>query len=442
MTGLRNEFQEPGRQISRSIAEFGWGQPVMLGLGFWLMTSPVSYGYGSAPLVIHDLAAGAILVCLATLGLAGKRAWISYTETILGIWLLFAPLAFWAPASVVYANHTLMGILIILFSILIPSTQPLPGPQIPPGWTYNPSSWPQRTPIIALGLIGFFVSRHMAGYQLDYIDSAWDPLFGDGTEKVLESEVSQWFPISDAGLGAMIYLIDSLSAVGDEKRWRTSPWMVAVLGVAAIPAGLVSMVLVMLQPTVVGAWCTLCLVQATVTLAIIALALDEVWAMLQFLNKSRKAGRSLWKTFWLGGDIPEAQENPRPDRKPTWSLSAMTWGTSSAWNLWLSAIIGVWVTFSPDLWNLSGTGPNTVHIAGILAVTFSIIALAEIARPIRFLNWLPGIWLALGAWFFGVENWAWQISNLVAGLALLSLSFPHGTLRDRYGDELAHIHRP
>ena len=31
-----------------------------------------------------------------------------------------------------------------------------------PGWTYNPSSWPQRLPIIALALIGFAI----AGYQL------------------------------------------------------------------------------------------------------------------------------------------------------------------------------------------------------------------------------------------------------------------------------------
>lgn len=29
---------------------------------------------------------------------------------------------------------------------------------VPPGWTYSPSSWLQRLPIIALGFLGFLIA--------------------------------------------------------------------------------------------------------------------------------------------------------------------------------------------------------------------------------------------------------------------------------------------
>ncbi len=46
----------------------------------------------------------------------------------------------------------------------------LHGPVVPPGWSYNPSNWTQRIPIIALAVVGLlYVSRCLAGYQLGYI---------------------------------------------------------------------------------------------------------------------------------------------------------------------------------------------------------------------------------------------------------------------------------
>src|SRR2546428_3127590 len=73
-----------------------------------------------------------------------------------------------------------------------------PGPDIPPGWTYNPSTWPQRAPMIALAFVGWLLSRYLAAYQLGYIDQVWEPWFADGTVRVLTSEVSKKWPISYA----------------------------------------------------------------------------------------------------------------------------------------------------------------------------------------------------------------------------------------------------
>ena len=47
----------------------------------------------------------------------------------------------------------------------------------------------------------------------------------------------------------------------------------------------------------VGTWCTLCLVTALFMLVMIPLALDEVWANIQFMLRTRREGKLFWRTF-------------------------------------------------------------------------------------------------------------------------------------------------
>ena len=213
-----------------------------------------------------------------------------------------------------------------------------PGPDVPRGWSYNPSSWPQRAPIIALALVGFFLSRQMAAFELGHITTLSDPFFGIGTERVLTSAVSRAFPIPDAGLGAFAYMIEFLMGfMGDKRRWRTMPWMVTFFGILVVPLGVVSIALIILQPLAVGAWCTPCLAAAAAMIVMIALTLDEVVAMLQFLVQARGEGsrcgaRSGWgepsRGARLRSDSPRRGERqgdalgrgpavePRPERRP------------------------------------------------------------------------------------------------------------------------------
>jgi uncharacterized membrane protein len=112
-----------------------------------------------------------------------------------------------------------------------------------------------------MAFVGFFLSRYLAAYQLGHIPYPWDPFFGDGTRRVLDSELSKAWPSSDAGFGAVPYMLEALTGLmGGKNWWRTMPWMVVMFGVLVVPLGVVSIVLVILQPVAVGAWCTLCLV--------------------------------------------------------------------------------------------------------------------------------------------------------------------------------------
>jgi len=170
---------------------------------------------------------------------------------------------------------------------------------IPPGWDYNPSSWPERIPLIVIAMIGFLIALYLGLYQVGIFPTVWEPFFGNGSEKVLNSFISQAFPVPDALLGAFGYLLDVVTGIiGKTDRWKTKPWMVILFGIAVGPLGLVSVVLVIFQPVLVGAWCTLCIVTAILSVVMIGPAIDELLASLQYLQRVKRNGYPIWKAFW------------------------------------------------------------------------------------------------------------------------------------------------
>lgn len=170
---------------------------------------------------------------------------------------------------------------------------------IPPGWEYNPASWSQRIPIVVVALVGVAIATYLTLYQLRVIPSVWEPLFGNGSVIILNSYVSEMFIIPDAALGAFGYLVDAVAgAIGGPRRWRSMPWIVVLFGLAVGPLGFVSLLLVVLQPVMFDAWCTLCLASAVISVVMIGPAMDEFLASLQYLKRVKKADVSLWKAFW------------------------------------------------------------------------------------------------------------------------------------------------
>lgn len=427
--------EDPGAMMLEHPSMYAWVQPVIMILAVWLITSPLIFQYNSVPLVVSDIVSGLLMFAIATIALFIPRfSWITYANAIVGLWLILAPLFFWAPSAAVYATDTIIGTFLIAFSFVFPMSMKMPGPDIPPGWSYNPSTWVQRTPIIVLGLIGFFLSRPMAAYQLGHIESVWEPFFSPGTEAVLNSEISKMFPVSDAGLGAAAYLIEVLSTfMGDERRWRTMPWMVAIFGLAVVPLGVTSIILVMMQPLAVGTWCTLCLIAAAAMLIMVPFALDEVVAMIQFLNHSHKQGKSVWRTFWHGGSLEDATDIPRADRKPTWKLQPATWGIANHLGLLACSGIGIWLMFAPTIFGMNGLASDNSHLVGALILTVSVICLSEVARPARFLNVIFAVWLIASPWLLAGDTPASHWALLFSGLILAPLSWPRGQIRDQYG---------
>ncbi|MGH6886603.1 MAG: vitamin K epoxide reductase family protein, partial [Geminicoccales bacterium] len=275
-----------------------WAHFLNIALGLWLITSPFAFGLFDPETAQHvvrditaerglpspvlrntlvgisDIVSGVLIVGFGALSLSQRLAWAQWANTCVGIWLLFAPLIFWAPTAAAYANDTIVGALVIAFAILVPM---MPGmshegmldeADVPPGWTYSPSTYLQRLPIIALGLVGFLIARQLSAYQMGHVDGVWEPFFGgggdlNGTETIITSDVSKAWPIPDGGLGAVSYMFEVLMGVmGDRRRWRTMPWMVVLFGIVVVPLGVVSIYFIIIQPIVIGTYCTLCLLAA------------------------------------------------------------------------------------------------------------------------------------------------------------------------------------
>ena len=416
-------------------------------LGVWLVASPVTLGYTEPAMIWSDVISGIVIVGVAILTLWPRFDLGRWILCLVGLWLIVAPLVFWIRDAAAYANGNLVGALVIAFSVLIPMmpsrvhhrVMMTPGPDIPPGWSYNPSGWVQRGPIIAMAFLGFFLSRYLAAYQLGHIERVWDPFFGNGTARVLDSEISRAWPVSDAGLGAASYLIEALSGfMGARNRWRTMPWMVVMFGVLVVPLGVISLVLVMLQPMAVGAWCTLCLVTALAMLIMVTPALDEVVAMGQFLAAARREGQSLSRVFWTGGTLSHTHGDHQPPSPPRQFvgvrqiLDAMDLD-HVPWNLFLTAVLGVWLMSAPAVLMTTGRAANIDYLAGALIVTWSVIAFGEVARPARWLNVPVGIGLIAATLLFGDASNGSQWNDVAVGLAVSGLSIRRGPITAHFG---------
>lgn len=441
---LEQHHEQFLRQHHRNL----WAHFLNIALGAWLITSPSTLGYATGGMVYSDIASGLLLMVLAAISLSWRNAWARWACATVGLWLLFAPLVFWTESAAAYLNGTLAGSLAIGFSALVrpaPGVSPVAattGPTMPPGWNNNPSSWFQRMPIIVLAFVGLFVSRYLAAYQLGHIDAVWDPFFGgtrgglNGTEDIITSEASEAWPIPDAGLGGIVYLLEILiGLLGTTQRWRTMPWVVASFGILIVPLGVVSVTFIIIQPILIGTWCTLCLIQAGAMLLQIAYAFNEFVATGEFLRRRHRAGAPVLKIFFTG-DTDEGPSEPVEEDFQRTPLAiageALRTGVTLPWNLALCMLIGAWLMFTRVTLGNAGTLADWDHLIGALIITVSVIAMAEAARPARWLLIPLASMLFFTPFLHGAGPLA-TLSSLACGAAVIVASLRRGPIHGRYG---------
>ena len=118
-------------------------------------------------------------------------------------------------------------------------------------------------------------------------------------------------------------------------------------------------------------------------LFMIPVAVDEVVAMGQFLRASKRKGKSLWRTFWVGGTLDEVNEDKRTPKygaPASRMIGPMLWGVTAPWNLVLSAALGIWLMFAPAFLGTQGGAADSDHLVGALITTVAVIAMAEVIR--------------------------------------------------------------
>jgi hypothetical protein len=446
--------RDHAEQHRREHASFRWASLANLFMGAWLAATPPLIGLEAGPLAWSEFFSGLAVMLLALLALDERHTWARWTAAAIGIWVMSAPFLFWTDNGMAYLNDTLVGGLIFAFAFCTPpepGPSPLAaarGPTVPPDWSYNPSAWTQRLPIIALAVIGLLVSRYLAAYQLGHVPGVWDPFFAgspdgrNGTEEIITSEVSRAWPVSDAAVGGLTYALEILTGiVGSQRRWRTMPWLVLLFGLMIVPLGVVSITFIVIQPIVIGTWCTLCLVAAAAMLIQIPYSLDELLATLQFLRRRRAVGRRLLRVL-VFGDIDEGRSpgagDPLDKSLPTLAKEMVAGGVSLPWNLALCTLLGIWLMFTRLTLGAQGAVADLDHAIGALVLTTTAIACAEVARPVRLLNGLWAVVLAVASLFLEATLLQ-QMVSIALAMGLLLLSIPRGRIRSRYGDWNRHI---
>jgi nucleoside-diphosphate-sugar epimerase/uncharacterized membrane protein len=449
-----------------------WAHLANIVLGLWLLLSPFAYGLfdptGPVPLppaaghelsppelrdawlAWSEMASGLVVMVLSCFALVRTRSCAPWAVALVGVWLLFAPLVFWTTSAAAYAVDTLIGTLVIVFAVVVPpqpgiSREAVASPaDVPLGWTYSPSSYVQRVPIVALAFVGLFVSRYLGAFQLGHIDSLWDPFFSgngggrNGSEAVVTSSISKAFPIADAGLGAVTYILDILTGIiGDQRRWRTMPWLVLLFGLLVVPLGAVSVGFIIIQPTIIGALCTLCLVQAAITVLLIPYSVDEVFATAQYLWQSKRVGHSFWHTLIYGGPVLSEQRDPVQGlNMPVGQITRefLKGGVTYPWTLVGCTLIGIYLLCTRLLFGVEPPLYFSDHVAGCIAIVIAVTAWAEVARPVRLLNVPLGLWVAASPFLLDGGTAVALIADVVAGLSLAVFSLPRGVRsREHYG---------
>ena len=173
-----------------------------------------------------------------------------------------------------------------------PPRQPELGPPIPPGWKHNPTSPRRRVVLAVLALAGLAVATYLVLYQFRLYHHLWDPF---DAEKVVDAT----FPVPDAFAGVLAYGAELLLlALGGADRWRSLPWACLALGAVLATGVVVSVALIVLQPTVIGAWCGFCLLSAALSFALFFLGIGEAMAAWQHVRRARARGASLGDAVW------------------------------------------------------------------------------------------------------------------------------------------------
>jgi len=441
-----------GALLRRELRANRWAHLANVGLGTWLVTQPALLAVAEPGLRAAELTLGVGVILFAALALSWRLQWSRWVCAGLGALVMAAPFLFSTANAAAYLSDTLVGGLIFALAVCTkPDIGPSPlaalkGPEIPVGWSYNPSTWMQRLPIVALAVVGLYVSRYLAAYQLGHVDHVFEPFFAgsptdpkNGTEEIITSWVSEAWPVSDAAVGGYTYALEILTGVvGSRMRWRTMPWLVVLFGLMIAPLGVVSIFFIIIQPILLGTWSTLALLAAVAMLVQIPYSLDELLASVQFVRRRVRAGTRFF-TVLLRGDT---DETPRAktsrtadelDAAPTALIKdALSGGVSLPWNLALAGLVALSLLFTRLFLNADGSLANAHHLIGALVLTVLSIAAAEVARPARYLNVALGGALIVAPFVYSAD--ALQTAFAVAaGVAIAALSIPRGPIRHRYG---------
>jgi hypothetical protein len=212
--------------------------------------------------------------------------------------------------------------------------------------------------------------------------------------------------------------------------------MVMMFGIVVVPLGVVSIYFIIIQPIIIGTWCSLCLLAGLAMLIMIPYSLDELVAMGQFLVQDHRRGGAFWRTFFRGGAQPDGGRDDQPGFEAPLSKATQSAvrGVTLPWTLLASVALGLWLMFTRLSFGTHPPMADSDHLMGALIVTVAVISMAEVTRALRFVNLAFGIWLIVAPWVFGGATTLASWMGVLVGVLVIGLSLPRGKRsQEHYG---------
>ena len=92
-----------------------WTQIPIFILGLWLIVTSFTFTYSNAALMWSDIISGFLLMVISAAAFRTGRVWTLVANSLMALWLAFAPLIFWTPVATAYLNDTMVSALVIFF---------------------------------------------------------------------------------------------------------------------------------------------------------------------------------------------------------------------------------------------------------------------------------------------------------------------------------------
>lgn len=103
------------------------------------------------------------------------------------------------------------------------------------------------------------------------------------------------------------------------------------------------------------------------------------------------------------------------------------------WAQCINMLLGIWLMAAPTALGYVGPARTNHRIIGPLAVSCAVIALWEVTRPVRWGNFVFGLWLLVAPWVF-TDTWAALLNSSLVGLLLMIFASVRGTAEpQRFG---------
>jgi hypothetical protein len=102
------------------------------------------------------------------------------------------------------------------------------------------------------------------------------------------------------------------------------------------------------------------------------------------------------------------------------------------WPRFIETAVGLWLMFAPWVLGFGNPAAGSDRTVGPLVITFSVMAMWEVLRPVRWVNLAFAAWLIAVPWFWSFPFEA-LASDLASGAVLGAMALLGGRTSQEFG---------